>query len=299
MRFRSLAAFGALTIAACSEAPVPTAAPLKGMGATASLADESGIYLVSFKGNGVPADFSNSVAKLGGNVMWAHAGVGLAAVEGLSASAASTLSVRKDVAAVDADAYTTLDEPAATTTESIGDGAVESTANPAGAFFFPRQWNMRAIHANEAWAAGKLGKSSTRVGILDTGIGYTHADLAGLVDLTASRSFLSAAENKRVTDAFGAGTNLVADLNYHGTHVASTVSSNALAAAGVASKVTLVGVKVCAPGTPANGFQGTCPTSAVLGGLLYAADLGLDVVNMSLGSDAGSPTASATSTATR
>jgi len=282
MRLRSIAACGAIAIAACSEAPVPTAAPMTGMGASASLADESGTYLVAFKG-GIPADFANSVAQLGGNVMWAHDGVGLAAVEGLSSSSASTVAARKDVAAVEADAYTTLEEPNATTTESVDDGSVESTANPAAAFFFPRQWNMRAIHANEAWAAGKLGNATTRVGILDTGIGYTHADLTGLVDLTASRSFLSAAENARVIAAFGAGTNLVADLNYHGTHVAATVSSNAIAAAGVASKVKLVGVKVCAPGTAANGFQGTCPTSAVLGGLLYAADIGLDVVNMSLG----------------
>jgi subtilisin family serine protease len=79
------------------------------------------------------------------------------------------------------------------------------------------------------------------------------------------------------------GANVIADLHFHGTHVSATVASNALAAAGVTSKVTLVGVKVCAPGSAADGFNGVCPTSAVLGGMLYAADIGLDVINMSLG----------------
>ena len=287
MRFRSFAAFGAFAIAACSEANLPTAvSTMQAVGGSASLADASGTYLVAFRG-GVPADFANSVAKLGGNVMWAHDGVGLAAVEGISTSSASTLASRKDVAAFEPDMVTIIDEPTDAAVESVAAGSVESTANPAGAFFFARQWHLRAIHANEMWAAGKLGNATTRVGILDTGIGYTHADLAGLVDLTASRSFLSAAENKRVTDTFGATTNLVADLHYHGTHVASTVSSNALAAAGVASKVKLVGLKVCSPGFPndtaSKAFVASCPSSAVLGAVLYASDIGLDVINMSLG----------------
>jgi subtilisin family serine protease len=44
----------------------------------------------------------------------------------------------------------------------------------------------------------------------------------------------------------------------------------------VTSGVTLVGIKVCSR-------AGSCPSSAVLGGVLYAADLGLDVINLSLG----------------
>ena len=255
-------------------------------GGSANLASGGDTYLVAFKGR-VPADFANSVAQLGGSVIFAHDGVGIAAIEGVSASAASTLAARRDVAAFEADTYTLLDEPTATDLESVAEGGVESAANPAAAAFFARQWNMRAVHAPEAWAAGYLGNATTRVGILDTGIGYTHLDLNGLVDLNASRSFLSTAENKRVTDKFGSTTNLVADLHYHGTHVAATVSSNAIAAAGVASKVKLVGLKVCSPGFPndtaSKAWVASCPTSAVLNAMLYAADIGLDVINMSLG----------------
>jgi len=44
----------------------------------------------------------------------------------------------------------------------------------------------------------------------------------------------------------------------------------------VAPDVTLIAVKVCK-------FNGSCPFSAIFGGLVYAADAGADVINMSLG----------------
>jgi subtilisin family serine protease len=58
--------------------------------------------------------------------------------------------------------------------------------------------------------------------------------------------------------------------------VAATVSSLGLAAAGVTSKTTLVAVKVCS-------YLDICPTSSILGGVIYAADNGADVMNLSLG----------------
>ena len=47
-----------------------------------------------------------------------------------------------------------------------------------------------AIQADVAWANGFLGSPEVRIGILDTGIDYTHLDLAGRVDMAASRSFV-------------------------------------------------------------------------------------------------------------
>jgi lantibiotic leader peptide-processing serine protease len=291
-RFTILATLGVFTLGACTETAT---APLE---LDASLARNKPVsepvvlsHLVRFGGSGVPQGFAAEVARLGGEVIFAHP-VGIAAVSGLDSAGAAELAASDDVAAVDLDAFVELNDRIDETNlvgkrarvdavvEGIAD--VASATNPAGSFFYPRQWNMRAVRANAAWSAGQLGKPTVRVGILDTGIDYLHPDLFGRVDLSVSRSFLSAAENARVQREFP-GAHPIADLNYHGTHVAATVASNGLAAAGVTSKVTLVGLKVCAPGTAANGFRGTCPTSGTLAAILYAADLGLDVINMSLG----------------
>jgi lantibiotic leader peptide-processing serine protease len=268
-----------LLIGACADdgtSPIPTPS----MSATeVGLANT---YLVRFKGN-IPSSFDADVAALGGEVIFAHAGVGIAAVEGLTASGAQALAANSAVAAVDEDAYVELEAADALTVEAAAvEDAVQSAANPATAFFYPRQWHMRAINAQGAWAAGKLGSASVRVGILDTGLSYNTPDLNGRVDLALSKSFLSAAENARVQTAFP-GAHTIADLNYHGTHVGSTVVSNGIVGAGVTSGITLVGLKVCTPGTAANGWRGSCPTSGTLAAILYAADLGIPILNMSLG----------------
>ncbi|HEX2079935.1 MAG TPA: S8 family serine peptidase [Longimicrobium sp.] len=268
-----LAAAAAAGLAACADAGTPDT--LVAPSAPAPLASVEGLdgnYLILFNGNGVPAGFENRVAALGGTVIFAHGGAGVGAVAGLTPEAAAQLGASSGVAAVEPDDATVLspimDEVAQ------ADEGVESPTAPATAFFFPRQWHLRAVQANLAWAGGRLGSPNVKVAILDTGLGYTHPDLAGRVDLANSVSFV-ASENALVAANFP-GAHPIADLHYHGTHVGATVSSNAIAAAGVTSRVTLVGVKVC-------NVNGQCPTSGVLAGVLYAADLGVHVANLSLG----------------
>jgi hypothetical protein len=275
---RVLALLAAAGLSACAD--VSTDSPLApgrapSLATAASTSPIDGSYLVRFKGNGVPADFAARVAALGGTVVFAHGGAGVGAVAGLSPEAAAQLGAHRDVAAVDADDMTVLSPVMGEVSQSdVAGDAVQSPTAPATAFFFSRQWHMRAVSAPAAWAAGRLGSPAVKVAILDTGLGYTHADLAGRVDLANSRSFVPS--DDAYVAAFFPGAHPVADLHYHGTHVGATVSSNAIAAAGVTSRVTLVGVKVC-------NVNGQCPTSGVLAGVLYAADLGVDVANMSLG----------------
>ena len=279
IRRSTLSALGILALAACAEQP---AAPIRFESRAPSMSldgDVGGTFLVRFKGNGVPAGFAQQVAALGGEVIFAHE-VGIAAVAGLSDASAAQLAGLSTIAAVDADAYTELEQPDGALPE-LASAEPESPTNPAAAVRFPRQWNMKTIQADVAWAAGKRGSSTVRVGILDTGIDYLHPDLFGRVDLAMSRSFLSTSENARVQAAFP-GAHPIADLNYHGTHVAATVSSNAYINAGVTSNIKLVGLKVCAPGS-APSFRGSCPTSGTLSAILYAADQGIPIINMSLG----------------
>lgn len=229
--------------------------------------------IVMMKGNDIPAGFADSVAALGGRVTGTHAATGLAFVSGLSDAALAELSARKDVGA-------TLPDFEAQIVPSFGVGAdqafvsPDSPAAPQTAAFFPRQWHLRAIGAHNAWAAGRLGSPDVTVAVLDTGIAYTHADLAGLVDLSRSASFVPS--DDALVAAFFPGAHPVADLHYHGTHVAATIASNALAAAGVTSRTTLIGVKVL-------NVNGSGSFSSTLNGILYATDAGADVINMSLG----------------
>jgi subtilisin family serine protease len=112
------------------------------------------------------------------------------------------------------------------------------------------------------------------VAIIDTGIDYNYPDLRGRVDLSRSKSFVPT--DDALVAQFFPTRNLITDLHFHGTHVASTVSSNANVVAGITSQVTLIGVKVL-------NVNGSGNFGAILNGVLWAADHGADIANMSLG----------------
>jgi subtilisin family serine protease len=277
IRFASLVLAGAVGLAACSDraaTPVATAGP--------SLNAESGEsprHLFNFSGATIPADFASRVAAAGGSVEKSFDAIRIVSVRGLSPEAAASLGASSDVSTWSEDVPMTLVQPSgeaeveAVAATALADEAT-SAANPATASFYPRQWHLRQIGANVAWAAGRLGSPSVKVGILDTGLDYKHPDLAGHVDLALSRSFVP--QDNALIQSMFPGAHEIADLHYHGTHVGATVSSNAIAAAGVTSRVTLVGLKVLDRNGNGNSFS-------TLDAIMYAADAGLDVINMSLG----------------
>ncbi len=244
-------------------------------------------HLVSFSGS-VPRDFAAHVAALGGKVLWVSSGSGLAAVSGLQGSAAATLAGKRGIQALDADTLIALDVPRLAMDATVDGSGVASNAAPAAAVRYARQWNMRAVQADAAWAHGFLGSPGVSIFMLDSGIDYLHADLVGRVDLNRSRDLLgtfdtqladgstvSFTERDSVSKYFP-GRLLFTDLFHHGTHTGATVSSNAVREAGITSGTTLVAVKVC-------GYINECPFSSILNGVIYAADSGADVINLSLG----------------
>jgi subtilisin family serine protease len=223
--------------------------------------------------NGSARAFAARVAELGGSIESLHEGAGVAVINGLSAAAAAELGRTAGVSELVADVEIQAVAPAATILQDA-QATITSQSNPAAGIFASWAWNQRTIGADHAWAAGKLGSASVSVAILDSGIDYNSLDLNGLVDLSRSVSFVPS--DDAILAANRPGRHVVSDLNGHGTNVAQTVSSIATVFPGVASHVQLLGVKVL-------GRTGSGPFSGLINGLLYAADAGADVVNMSLG----------------
>jgi lantibiotic leader peptide-processing serine protease len=240
-------------------------------------------HIIDFNGNSAPRGFSEKVAQLGGAIEFVHP-AGLGVVTGLTAEGVTAISGLTGVRAVMEDVVLDVAPVALASDEldmsMLADAAPQSQANPATALRYSFQWNMRQIGANTAWLAGKLGDKSISVAILDTGIDYGNRDLAGLVDLTRSKSFVPM-DTDTLVRYFGASWHPVTDLQGHGTNVAAQVSSLAFATAGIGSKTTLIGVKVL-------NQNGSGSLSAILAGLLHAADVDADVANMSLGVKNGS-----------
>lgn len=154
------------------------------------------------------------------------------------------------------------------------------------------------IDAPSAWAAST--GTGVTVGVVDTGVQATHPDLSSRItgnpgEIGAGRETNGVDDdgNGRVDDwrgwDFVSGDNLPQDGNGHGTHVSGTIASprdNGIGIAGVAPDARVLPLRVL-------GDNGSGASSAVADAFDYAGDLGLKVVNASLGSS-GSVTAIST-----
>ena len=273
----AMSVLGALALAGCSADKPEPLSPLAPGAPSRSLSATSGRYILASNGK-FSKDLAAQVTALGGTLVSVHAGAGIAVVSGISDAAAAKLSAIGGVNEVQPDAEFSLDNPTATVEADASDVAadvtINSVSNPAGAPRYSWQWNMRDINASAAWSAGKLGDPGVTVAILDTGMDYDDPDLNGLVDLSRSTSFI--ASDDAITSTYFPTRNRINDYNGHGTNVAAQVSSKAAVHAGVTSKTTLIGVKVL-------DATGHGSLDAVLNGVLWAADHGADVANMSLG----------------
>ena len=280
--FLVLAALVPLAPQACVDERAPTAIVRSELlAAPAASVDQDGRYLIVFAAERIKADFAERVAKLGGAVEASLDSIGVAAVSGLTHAAAAELAADEGIRSVERDAVLAASpddadgSDDALTQEPVELlAAADATASPTTAQFYPRQWNMRAVFAPEAWAAGHLGSRDVVVAILDTGIDYLHPDLVGLVDLGRSKSFVP--EENAVVESLFPGNLPFSDLFWHGTAVASVVASNARVMAGVNRQLTLLAVKIA-------DRRNQSSAGAFLSGIVYAADQGADVINLSNG----------------
>ncbi len=179
--------------------------------------------------------------------------------------------------------------------------------------FDSSQWNLKAIDVPRAWDVNRGAAASVTVAVIDTGIttvngSYTFESWNGTRVAPLSVPFrispdLTAARLVNPKDfVFWDGP--VLDMVGHGTHVASTIgedTNNTLAEAGIAYNASIMPLKACLGfweiqfTLSANGFNGLapanaggCPEDAILASIVYAADNGARVINMSLGGEAPS-----------
>jgi len=135
--------------------------------------------------------------------------------------------------------------------------------------WFGNQWGMAKVQAPEAWDV-TTGSPNINIAILDTGVDLDHPDLASKI--VANINFSSS-----VT---------VDDVRGHGTHVAgiaAAITDNGLGVAGLGYDATIMNVKVL-------GDDGFGYYSWIVQGVIWAADNGAEVINMSLGGSSPSST---------
>ncbi|MFK7803753.1 MAG: S8 family serine peptidase [Anaerolineae bacterium] len=145
--------------------------------------------------------------------------------------------------------------------------------------------------------------SGIRVAVLDSGVDYTHANLGGggtLADYEAAWGTTFSDPANTTRDGLFPTTKVVEGFDFvgedwpnspeafdddpidfegHGTHVADIIAG----ANGVAPGADIVAVKVC------SAVSSSCSGLALILGMEYAVSQGVDIINMSLGSDYGSP----------
>jgi thermitase len=210
---------------------------------------------VSLEPGGTVADADRVAAALGGRVVDAIPQLRAYLIETPAGSSARVaLNALADIPSVRSAQLNRFDEVARTVRDP----------------FRSLQWHLDQLHADEAWDTS-FGSEEVLIAIVDTGIDYGHVDLDRKVVL--GRDVGDEDDDPR-------------DENGHGTQVAglaAAVTDNEQGIAGVCPLCLLLAVKANKGG----GGQITKFDSAE--GIVYAADHGADVINISSGSSTPDP----------
>jgi lantibiotic leader peptide-processing serine protease len=228
-------------------------------------------YIVLYKQSAVPADAAATIQKAGGTYVYAYPQIGVAIARSDSASFRDNLlkdseienatgtagyGVQVDIKVTDAEGPPPGDLP----------NAPASDAEP----LFGLQWDMRQIHTPEAHAITG-GSPTVLVGDIDTGIDFTHPDLAPNIDVANSVNCVNGVPVPGLA---------AQDDNGHGTHTAGTIAAaaNGTGIVGVAPNVKIAGIK-------AGNVDGFFFPEAVVCSFIWAGTHHVDVTNNSYFAD--------------
>jgi subtilisin family serine protease len=227
-RSRSLIAAAAVTAGALAFAG---AGPTTGASAADTSQSGTSTYLVVYKSGASTAGADRSVAASGGQLVTTYSQIGVVVATSSNANFAASMRAVKGVEGASATTKfaTRVDEDTSDTpvTPATNGGTSDSLSG--------LQWDMDQIHAPAAHSIS-MGSPNVLVADIDTGLDFTHPDLAPNYDAAASRDCTS-----------GVPTPLLPgnDVNGHGTHTAGTIAAaaNGIGIVGVAPDVKIAGIK--------------------------------------------------------
>ena len=187
------------------------------------------------------------------------------------------------------------------------DSPVELLAMPNDTWFEQEQWSLynigQTFHTTllepmtgtpgadinwlPAWESGLLPTNEVLIGVVDSGVDYTHADMVNQMWINPDEipgNGIDDDMNGYIDDVFGYDiVNMDSDPMdglYHGTHVAGIIAAevnNAYGMAGVCPNAKIIAAKIFKD----NGSGGTASVGAE--GIKYCADQGAKVINNSWG----------------
>ncbi|MFP9192893.1 S8 family peptidase [Natrialbaceae archaeon A-CW1-1] len=225
----------------------------------ASASDGRARYLTRTNG-----DAADNVSAAGFDVRWELADGRVLLVDG-PADAAADLEAVQGVSLALPDLAFELERPSLEASADVGTSSIDQVYDE---FLWDKQvQQVRETH-DHATGAGRT------VAIIDTGVDDTHPDLT--VDTDASVSVIG-----------GAISEHIGDVDFHGTHVAGTAAANgSVGMLGTAPDATIVSIRVF-------GDEGGAAFGDILIGMEYAAAIGSDAANMSIGTAPIPPAANA------
>lgn len=123
-------------------------------------------------------------------------------------------------------------------------------------------WHIKRIGVDSLWARGIKGRGVV-IALIDTGVDYNNPDLSS--NILVSEGY-----------DFGDGDEDPMDEHGHGTVMASIICSRGDVVKGIAPGTKILPLKIAPDG------KGTFESDALAEAIIYAADKGVDVINMSL-----------------
>jgi hypothetical protein len=141
---------------------------------------------------------------------------------------------------------------------------------------FNEQWGLEKISAPNAWN-NSIGSENIKIAVVDTGVKGTHEDLNGRI--LAGYAYLDSGSTEYNIEA-----NSDSDDYGHGTAISGTIgalTNNSAGIAGVDWQARLMPIKVF----KSYGWGYGAYSSDIALGIIYAADNGAKVINLSLGGE--------------